>query len=69
MPWRCPACQLPIEHGLGEMLPRSGIVYRCHICRLELIFDDTASRLIVAPFPKNLAELEGSNPPKPTGKT
>jgi hypothetical protein len=25
-------------------------VYRCHVCRLELVFDETSSSLVIAPF-------------------
>ena len=50
MPWRCPACELPIRHGEFEDRPRAATVYRCHICRLELVFDARADRLRVAPM-------------------
>jgi hypothetical protein len=39
MPWRCPACQIQIRH-----------TYRGHVCRLELILDERAGRLTVAPL-------------------
>ena len=51
MPWRCPACQTQIEHGPGGDLPRLGVIYRCHVCRLELVFDEGLGRLMAAPFP------------------
>ncbi len=50
MPWRCPACDLPIRHNDIEERPRVGVVYRCHICRLELTADPLTERLTVAPF-------------------
>jgi hypothetical protein len=50
MPWRCPACETPIQHSAVEDHPRPGIVYRCHICRLELVWDREANRLVVAPL-------------------
>jgi len=50
MTWSCPACRLPIEHSALESRPRSGVVYRCHICRLELIADPETERLTVTPF-------------------
>jgi hypothetical protein len=51
MPWRCPACQTFIRHGdHPEDLPRLGQVYRCHICRLELVFDPGTRKLVLAPF-------------------
>jgi len=50
MPWRCPACNLPIRHSDIEHEPRPGATYRCHICRLELIVDAETHRLTVAPI-------------------
>jgi hypothetical protein len=50
MPWRCPGCRLPIHHIENEARPRPGIVYRCHICRLELVVDETTAKMIVAPL-------------------
>jgi hypothetical protein len=50
MPWKCPACREPIAHAPYEDHPRSEVVYRCHICRLELVFDSEASKLVVAPI-------------------
>ena len=49
MPWKCPACQLHITHVDPE--PKDGQVYRCHICRLELVLDPVTGRLVLAPFP------------------
>jgi len=31
-------------------MPPPGQAYRCHVCRLELIFDAHARRMIVAPY-------------------
>jgi rubredoxin len=50
MPWRCPACHLPIRHSDVEEAPRPGTRYRCHICRLELVVDPETGRLTVAPI-------------------
>jgi hypothetical protein len=50
MPWRCPACQTHIRHSETEATPRLGVIYRCHICRLELVIDDATQRLRVRPF-------------------
>ncbi len=47
MPWKCPACGMSIQHR--EDMPRPGIVYRCHICRLELMVDRTTGKLDVPP--------------------
>jgi hypothetical protein len=53
MPWRCPACQLPIRHNELEDRPRLDARYRCHICRLELVLDPMTNKLIVAPIPND----------------
>jgi hypothetical protein len=50
MPWRCPACQIPIKHSHLEESPRLAVRYRCHICRLELMLNSTTNRLDVAPL-------------------
>jgi len=50
MPWRCPACQTQIRHSETEAMPRPAVIYRCHICRLELVIDDEWQRLRVRPF-------------------
>jgi len=50
MPWRCPACQIPIHHSELEERPQSGHVYRCHICRLDLALESETQKLNVAPF-------------------
>lgn len=50
MPWRCPACQTQIRHSAGEDRPRTGVSYRCHVCRLELVLDADTQRLKVAPM-------------------
>lgn len=47
MPWKCPACGTSIQHR--EEMPRPGVVYRCHICRLELMVDRTTGKLDVPP--------------------
>lgn len=48
MPWKCPACGIDIRHH--EDLPRPQAIYRCHICRLELVLDPDTNKLTVAPF-------------------
>jgi rubredoxin len=50
MPWRCPACEIPIRHSDVESKPREGARYRCHVCRLELTFDPETNRLTVTPI-------------------
>jgi hypothetical protein len=38
-----------IRHSDVEKLPRPGVLYRCHVCRLELIVDPRTERLTVSP--------------------
>jgi hypothetical protein len=49
MPWKCPACQTPLNHDGDTWRP--GRVYRCHVCRLELVLDEASNDLMVAPLP------------------
>ena len=48
MPWKCPACQTQIRHD-GDT-PQLRQVYRCHICRLELVLDAETQKLTVTPL-------------------
>ena len=48
----CPACGTRIQHQDAE--PRTNIVYRCTVCRLELAIDPETLKLGLAPFPDNL---------------
>jgi hypothetical protein len=50
MPWTCPACSLAIHHSETEASPRPGTVYRCHICRLELMLDTRTGKLVMIPM-------------------
>jgi rubredoxin len=50
MPWRCPACRTEIRHNPADARPRTNEAYRCHVCRLELVFDEETSKMVVAPF-------------------
>ena len=49
MTWTCPACQFAIQHA--DSAPRRSVVYRCPVCRLELILNGEGDKLIVAPLP------------------
>ena len=49
MPWKCPACQTQIRHDGDRPEPKQ--IYRCHVCRLELVADENTGKLIVAPLP------------------
>jgi predicted RNA-binding Zn-ribbon protein involved in translation (DUF1610 family) len=48
VPWHCPACQTTIRHD-GEV-PAPARVYRCNVCRLELVVDPKTDNLVLAPF-------------------
>ena len=48
MAWKCPACQANIRQDTD--VPRPGVIYRCHICRLELVVDPKTNDLVLAPF-------------------
>ena len=57
MAWTCPACQQQIRHIGHEDQPRTGLIYRCHACRLELTPDPQTGRLTLSP-------LQPQEPPK-----
>jgi hypothetical protein len=44
-PWRCPSCANVIAHK--DEKPKSGVRYRCHVCRLGLEYHDGAEKLII----------------------
>jgi hypothetical protein len=50
VPWHCPACRTIIHHNPLEDRPRTGEIYRCHVCRLSLEFHLGTDKLIVAPL-------------------
>jgi hypothetical protein len=46
MPWTCPKCGLRVGHGdEHQPLPKSGTIYRCPVCRLELVFDPLRKKM------------------------
>ena len=52
IPLKCPACETQIRHESDALLRRLGAVYRCHVCRVELIVDAQKQDLmVVAPAP------------------
>ena len=63
MPWRCPACHIAIRHSETEDRPRPGVLYRCHVCRLELKLDPTTDRLTVMPLPDDQANQKPRETP------
>ena len=59
MPWKCPACSTPIRQQLtaaGDDSPRPGVIYRCSVCRLELVRDPDAHEMTAAPWPTDQAD-------------
>lgn len=46
MAWRCPVCSRIIHHD-SDAQPCSRERYRCHICRVALLFNVETQRLIV----------------------
>ena len=53
MPWKCPACSSPIRRELiaaGNDAPKPERVYRCAICRLDLVLSGGGTHMIVAPL-------------------
>jgi hypothetical protein len=59
MKWKCPACQTPIRPIEGQP-SRPDTIYRCHTCRLELLANDEAGELVVAPLPAPMPERRSS---------
>jgi hypothetical protein len=51
MVWRCPVCDITIEHSRFVHRPKLGVRYRCHICRLELVLNTATDWLEVEPLP------------------
>src|SRR6185369_13264548 len=57
--WKCPACSTPIRRELmaaGDVAPQPDRLYRCSICRLELVLDRDGTRMIIAPRDRERAE-------------
>jgi hypothetical protein len=57
MPWKCPAWQTQIRHDGATPEPKR--VYRCHVCRLELVLDERTNKLDVAPLPATPKKASG----------
>ncbi len=60
MSWKCPACETQMRHD-GDR-PEPNRVYRCHVCRLELVLDPETDTMTVAPLPETA-------PPRPKKTT
>jgi hypothetical protein len=50
MAFICPACQNRMCHSDAEASLLLGVIYRCPVCRLELIVDAEHDRMALAPF-------------------
>jgi transposase-like protein len=48
MPWKCPACETQMAHD-GDH-PEHQRVYRCHVCRLDLVRDESTQNLTMRAF-------------------
>jgi hypothetical protein len=46
MPWKCPACGTSIDGDAD--VPQRGTIYRCSVCRLDLMPDPATNRLQLA---------------------
>ena len=58
MPWTCPACGTPIRQQLitaGDEAPCPGAIYRCTVCRVELVVDPDAHQMTPAPLAADMA--------------
>jgi hypothetical protein len=65
MPWTCPACSTDIRHGASETAPSLRTVYRCHVCRLELVVDPHTSKMIVVPIERGISDEDRHSKPAP----
>jgi hypothetical protein len=45
---KCPACQTSIQSDHDLLSPRPGVIYRCHVCRLELVIDPVTDKPVLA---------------------
>jgi hypothetical protein len=53
VPWKCPVCSSPIRRELiaaGHDIPEPDRIYRCGICRLDLVLSKDGERMVVAPL-------------------
>lgn len=51
MPWTCPACHQSIRHDGAERQPHAGAMYRCHVCRLDLVWERNEQKLMAVERP------------------
>jgi len=50
VPWNCPNCWYPLTHRPTELAPQIHKIYRCPICKVDLVFDPQKRELVFAPF-------------------
>ena len=60
MPWHCPACQTLIQHEHEPPNPRPGVLYRCHVCHLELVLNTVTAKLGLAPIEEDASQASAS---------
>jgi hypothetical protein len=63
MAWRCPACRTEIRHNPVDARPRTDEAYRCHVCHLDLVFEEDSSKMVIAPFETD-HQVEPPPPPR-----
>jgi hypothetical protein len=65
MPWKCPSCTQEIRHDPTDDAPRLGVLYRCHVCRMELVLDGTSGALLASTLMSS-ATADDSGPADPS---
>jgi rubredoxin len=50
MTWRCPACRTELQHNPADSRPRTNEAYRCHVCRLDFVYDEALEKMVITPF-------------------
>ena len=55
MSLKCPACSSEIQKHGYELLLMPGIIYRCPVCRLELLLDRDGYEMQLAPLARDTA--------------
>jgi hypothetical protein len=53
---KCPACQTSIQYDHDLLSPRPGLIYRCHVCRLELVIDPVTDKPVLAPMSDQISQ-------------
>ena len=45
MLWTCPSCRRQINEDGQHTAPQPNVIYRCYVCRLDLVLDTKHSKL------------------------